>query len=264
MKLHKNLLIGAVSALAISALPFSLESMASGSFALSSAYAKGGNGGGKGGGHSSQGGSGAHGKSANAGGNGKSGNVRTSPRQDRQLAAIGKQTRAEKRQSRVDDVKTAKATAKSLREREVATLPDTVFVPTAKPEDKNLHARLAGLNSLQRNYHAYLNSQSPRMAGIAAYVMASAQLALAQVLSEELLAATDDEALKQALLDAANKNRVAQYGEDYIDEDIMGWAKDVLGVGDAFGKIDEVQDTLEQDALEQDTLEQDTLEVDSQ
>ena len=47
MKLHKNLLIGAVSALAISALPFSVESMASGSFALSSAYAKGGNGGGK-------------------------------------------------------------------------------------------------------------------------------------------------------------------------------------------------------------------------
>ena len=276
MKLHKNLLIGAVSALAISALPFSVESMASGSFALSSAYAKGGNGGGnggghggghgggQGGGHSSQGGSGAHGKSANAGGNGKSGNVRTSPRQDRQLAAIGKQTRAEKRQIRVDDVKTARATAKSLREREVATLPDTVFVPTAKPEDKNLHARLAGLNSLQRNYHAYLNSQSPRMAGIAAYVMASAQLALAQVPSEELLAATDDEALRQALLDAANKNRVAQYGEDYIDEDIMGWAKDVLGVGDAFGKIDEVQDTLEQDALEQDTLEQDTLEVDSQ
>ena len=51
MKLHKNLLIGAVSALAISALPFSLELMASGSFALSSAYAKGGNGGGNGGGH---------------------------------------------------------------------------------------------------------------------------------------------------------------------------------------------------------------------
>ena len=151
----------------------------------------GGHGGGQGGGHSSQGGSGAHGKSANAGGNGKSGNVRTSPRQDRQLAAIGKQTRAEKRQIRVDDVKTARATAKSLREREVTELPDTVFVPTAKPEDKNLHARLAGLNSLQRNYHAYLNSQSPRMAGIAAYVMASAQLALAQVPSEELLAATD-------------------------------------------------------------------------
>ena len=51
MKLHKNLLIGAVSALAISALPFSVESMASGSFAVSSAYAKGGNGGGNGGGH---------------------------------------------------------------------------------------------------------------------------------------------------------------------------------------------------------------------
>ena len=248
--------------------------MASGSFALWSAYAKGGNGGGngggcgghgggQGGGHSSQGGSGAHGKSANAGGNGKSGNVHTSPRHDKQLAAIGKQTKAEKRQIRVDDVKTARAAAKSLREHEVANVP--IRCSSRRPSrGQDLHARLAGLNSLQRNYHAYLNSQSPRMAGIAAYVMASAQLALAQVPSEELLAATDDEALRQALLDAANKNRVAQYGEDYIDEDIMGWAKDVLGVGDAFGKIDEVQDTLEQDALEQDTLEQDALEVDSQ
>jgi len=251
MKLHKNLLVAAASAVAISALPFNLESIASGSVELSSAYAKGGNGGGNGGGHggghSSHGGSGAHGKSADARGHGKSGDVRTGARHDKLLAAIGKETKAEKRRSRIDDVKTAKAAAKSLREEQVA-IPDTVTLPTAKPEDRNLHARLAGLNSLQRNYHAYLNSQSPRMAGIAAFVMASAQLALAQTPSEELLAATDDEALKQALLDAANKNRVAQYGDDYVNDDVMDWAKDVLGVGDAFGKIDEVQETLEVDS----------------
>jgi hypothetical protein len=52
---------------------------------------------------------------------------------------------------------------------------------------------------------------------------------------------TDDEALKVALLDAANDNRVAEYGDDYM----MGWAKDLLGVGDAFGKIGEVRETLE-------------------
>jgi hypothetical protein len=50
---------------------------------------------------------------------------------------------------------------------------------------------------------------------------------------------TDDEALKVALLDAANDNRVAEHGDDYIDQEMMDWAKDLLGVGDAFGKIDE-------------------------
>ena len=247
MKLLKNLLIGAVSALAISALPFSLESMASGSFELSSAHAKGGNGGGghggghgggRGGGHSGHGGSGAHGKSADARGHGKSGNVRTGSRQDKQLAAIGKETRAEKRRSRVDDVKTARTAAKSLRKQQVAALPDTVFVPTAKPEEKNLHARLAGLNSLQRNYHAYLNSQSPRFASVFDFVRDFAEGVLG----------LDDEALEQALLDAANKNRVAQYGDDYVNDDVMDWTKDVLGVGDAVGKIDEVEDTLEVDS----------------
>ena len=58
----------------------------------------------------------------------------------------------------------------------------------------------------------------------------------------------DDEALEQALLDAANKNRVAQYGDDYVNDDVMDWTKDVLGVGDAVGKIDEVEDTLEVDS----------------
>ena len=47
MRLDRNLLIGAASALAISALPPNLESAALGSFQLSSAYAKGGNGGGR-------------------------------------------------------------------------------------------------------------------------------------------------------------------------------------------------------------------------
>src|SRR3954462_10078942 len=87
MKLHKNLLVAAASAVAISALPFSLQSIASGSVELSSAYAKGGNGGGhgggNGGGHSSHAGSDAHGKSADARGHGKSGDVRTGARHGR-------------------------------------------------------------------------------------------------------------------------------------------------------------------------------------
>jgi hypothetical protein len=236
MRLDRNLLIGAASALAISALPFNLESAALGSFQLSSAHAKGGNGGGNGGGHgggNGHGGSGAHGKSADAGGksgHGKSGSVRAGSRQDRLLGAIS--GKAAKRQSHVD-VKTARAAAKSLRAQQVAALPDRVLVP----EDKNLHARLAGLNSLNRNYHAYLNSQSPRFSAIFDYVRDSADGVLDP----------DDEALRQALLDAANENRVAQYGDDYINDDVMDWAKDVLGVGEAVGKIDQVRDALEID-----------------
>jgi len=323
MRLNRQLLIGAASAFAVSALPFSLESLALGSFELSSAYAKGGNGGnghgGGSGGHGGHGGSGARGKSADAGGHGKSGNVRSGSKlAGGQIRTThSKETKGGKGRSRVD-VQTAKAEAKSLRMQKVAALPDTVSILPADPKEKGLHARLAGLNSLNRNYHAYLNSQSPRMASIRAFVMASANLDIAnadlanaqedfqalvdtnlqaydpafyddptltledlqerldvtpedtaefdalksvlgsdeaKALSEAELAAdkaalgTDDEALRQALLDAANKNRVAQYGtENYVNDDVMDWAKEVLGVGDSVGKIDEVRETLEIDS----------------
>ena len=50
--------------------------------------------------------------------------------------------------------------------------------------------------------------------------------------------ATDDDALKQALMAAANKNRIAQYGDDYVDAAMLDWAKQKLGVGDYTGLID--------------------------
>ena len=231
MKPGRNFLIGAVSALAISALPYNLDSISLGSFEPSSALAKGGNGGGngKGGGN---GGSG-HGKSGEARGHGKSGGARVGPRSPRLFeASFSKETHGAKRRAS-SDLKTAKSMKSSWKQ--VAALPDTVLVPETKP--KNLHARLAGLNSLNRNYHAYLNSQSPRFASIFDYVMDSA-LGVVDI---------DDQALREALLDAANQNRVAQYGDDYLNDDVMDWARDVLGVGDDFGKIDEVRETLEID-----------------
>ena len=57
-------------------------------------------------------------------------------------------------------------------------LPDSGQIPNAKPQ--NFHAKLAALNSLNRNYHAYLNSKSPRFAAIAEFVKASAEYELAQ------------------------------------------------------------------------------------
>ena len=51
-------------------------------------------------------------------------------------------------------------------------------------------------------------------------------------------AAAGDEALKNALLLAANDNRLAQYGDEYVTDEILAWAKSVLGVSDAGGAID--------------------------
>ena len=65
--------------------------------------------------------------------------------------------------------KTAKSWNRSV---ELAALPADVPLPGIKP--KNFNAKLAGLNSLKRNYHAYLNSNSPRMAAISAFVARSA------------------------------------------------------------------------------------------
>jgi hypothetical protein len=56
----------------------------------------------------------------------------------------------------------------------------------------------------------------------------------------------DRDALTEALLSAANENRVAEYGEEnYVDEPMLEWAEAVLGVGDKVGKIDEVRDYLD-------------------
>ena len=43
----------------------------------------------------------------------------------------------------------------------------------------------------------------------------------------------------------ANENRVREYGDDYVDEEMLDWAKQVLGVGDYDGKIDEIREATE-------------------
>jgi hypothetical protein len=327
MRKTRHLLAGAASAIAIAALPLNLESIASGSLELASAFAKSdhsggnGNGGGNGGhGHSGEHGKPGHGCGGGAGvGAGSPGRLRT---------ITGQETHGSKH--KVGETKFARSTKshKKTDDIETAALPDEA--PLAGPKAKNLNARLAGLHSLNRNFRAYLNSQDPRMASIRDFVLASANLdianekldkaqgdfnaaltdadivafddssiydnhptlgelrtrldtlegidpstlspAQAAALEQEktdlsdLLSSgeatalgnaedavdaasvgTDDDALKAALLDAANKNRVAQYGDDYVNDDVLNWAKNVLGVGDAVGKIDEVRGTLTDD-----------------
>jgi hypothetical protein len=340
---------------------------------VSSAYAKNGNGGGSsnGGGNGNAGGNGngggkgsagGNGKSASAGSNGKSKGFGFASASTRSGSKTGNSNKGIR--GFFNDVfgkgskKTGSASARSkasskhiqsAKLKDLASLP----VPSArakalgKKEDKNFHAKLAGLNSLNRNFHAYLNAQDPRMAAIRDYVMANVayenlaeDLSAAQAVLDDAIAAfatdpevagllgtidpvelggvafdytgisyadladrraalqeaydaavaagddatatsigselgvidaalgtqagTDvttaeatvdplqgqldtlsgqitDEALTEALLAAANDNRVAEYGtEDYVDQDMLDWAKNLLGVDEAYGKIDEI------------------------
>ncbi|THV38020.1 hypothetical protein FAA86_04240 [Rhizobium rosettiformans W3] len=111
-------------------------------------------------------------------------------------------------------------------------------VPKVKPDIRPLKADLAGLNSLNRNYHAYLNSADPRMSAIRDYAVTYATYELASGIDTLPTDVTlGDEALRAALEAAAKPGAV-------IDDDTLAWAKDVLGVGPAVGKIDEIREDL--------------------
>jgi hypothetical protein len=220
----------------------------------SSALAGNGNGGGNGGGNGHGGGndhgggngngrsggdaSARHGKSATASLHGKSS---AKPSSDPITRALGKL------------FGTQKAKEKSVATRKTTPAPAKL---AAKQEKPGLPSKLAGLHSLNRNYHAYLNSNDPRMAALSAYVVAYAQFELENgtdaVPTDPALS---DDALHDALLSAANKNRVRQLGEDAVDQDVMDWAKTVLGVGPSVGKIDQVRDALAAEDTQQDADE---------
>ncbi len=351
MTYNRKLLVSAASALAISALPIKLDSV--GGFAKASAFAKSENGGGNGGGGNGGGDRGngggkssnsSNGKSASAAGKTKSGGGAQTASVGALMKSIfggGQTKKAVAAGTKRTEPKSAKA-KQNPKAFKLEVLPASVEVPGAKPvKQKNLNARLAGLNSLNRNYHAYLNSQSPRMALIRDYVLTSAKAELAieaaataaekaaqlqtaldaaaaaivpfdgsapiadptadalqarldelnaleppvnptdlaafeaekEALSDALAAADDlakaeeeladaqasadtavegtgEDDLKEALLAAANPNRVAEYGDDYLNDEVMDWAKDVLGVGDAYGKIDEIKAHLPTETAE--------------
>ncbi|ASP32369.1 hypothetical protein CHH27_03180 [Labrenzia sp. VG12] len=233
-----------------------------------------------------------------------------------------------------------KSRSHRLPKAERAKLASVAVTPQAHPggKPKNFNAKLARLNSLNRNYRALINSNSPHLAAIQAYIDSSLSyekqssaleelkdqltsarddlkdllteiaayddFAYADLTSEELearLAALDavdttdltdderaaldaerqaltetlesdaysnfkdaetafqtekdtldalatdvsDDALTEALLSMANENRVREYGDDYVDDELLDWAKSVLGVGDEYGKIDEIREASE-------------------
>ncbi|TPP10329.1 hypothetical protein FJQ55_05560 [Rhizobium glycinendophyticum] len=83
-----------------------------------------------------------------------------------------------------------------------------------------------------------MNSSDPRMAAIRDYATAYAAAELAGGADTVPTDVTlDDEALRAALQAAAKPGTV-------IDDATLAWAKDLLGVGPAVGKIDQIREEL--------------------
>ena len=94
-----------------------------------------------------------------------------------------------------------------------------------------------GLRSLNRNYHAYLNSNDPRMAAVSAYAIAYAEF--------EAENGVDAIPSDPALSDEALRDALAGFSKDgVVTDDMLDEAKDILGVGPDVGKIDQIRETL--------------------
>jgi hypothetical protein len=344
----RHLALCSLSAVALAATPLQVD-LAGMTLDQTTAHAKGGNGNGGNGGRGNGGNGGNRGGASNgkSAGGAKAGGAKGQGGQvsalSRSLDSLfgGKNTKAKSQRGAGKAKVNLAAAGPSKREKQAkrqnAELPQSVAVPAVKP--KNFNAKLGALNSLKRNYQAYIHAKSPRFAAVAAFVMASAQHELAveavtagelslakaqedfaaavaaaqitaydgavdaytdptvnslssrlealkatteddptheaerlaeiaaiegvlagaeaksvtdaqtnldeaQTLADAKAAGTDETALREALLSMANENRVAQYGDDYLDAELMDWAKGVLGVDEAFGKIDEVKAEL--------------------
>jgi len=193
------------------------------------AFAKGGNGNGGGNGGGSGGGSGGgHGKSGNHGNSGSHAKARSdSGRSGGERAGTPRFLQDLFKHGRKSE---RAATGKVVKARATKTA-----VPTPKP--KNSQAEAAKLSSLGRNYHAYLNSNDPRMAAISAYAIAYAEFE-AEFGSDVIPTdpALSDEALREAIASFTNGGEVT----DATLEDV----KETLGVGTPVGKIDDIREHL--------------------
>lgn len=210
------------------ALAIALAPVASVSFgSAGTAFAKGGNGG------SGNGGGGGNG---NGGGHGNSGRGNEGER-GRGHSESGKQDRASKSNRGGGDLLRSLFTRGTNSKKTIksAKVPKTGSVAAVKP--KSVGADTAGLRSLNRNYHAYLNSNDPRMAAISAYAIAYAEFE-AEFGPDAIPTdpALSDEALREAL-ESFTKGGV-------VTEDALLEAKEILGVGPAVGKIDQIRETL--------------------
>lgn len=99
------------------------------------------------------------------------------------------------------------------------------------------------MNSLNRNYRALVNAADPKLSAVTAYVTAYAAYEIANGVAPP----ADDPVLGDAALAAA----LGAVATDAATEETVSWAKDVLGVGPAVGKIDQLRQSIElQSAIE--------------
>lgn len=138
----------------------------------------------------------------------------------------------------------------ATRRSELQTALDGLSDP-ASQEALDLQAEIAAIDSL-------IGSADATVAPSAEVVELEAALGDVTTLNTQIAGLEGqitDEELIAALLAAANDNRVAEYGEDaYVDEELLAWAKTLLGVDvigedgtveeDVIGKIDEIRDYL--------------------
>lgn len=127
-------------------------------------------------------------------------------------------------------------------------------VADAQTQLDTLNAELDALTGLTPGEIAAMTPEeqaalSDRIAELEAAVaaqetaVADAEAAVADAEAKADLAAvgTDDAALEAALLEMSNKPSA----DGTIDPEVLDWSKEVLGVGEAVGRIDEVRETLE-------------------
>jgi len=186
------------------------------------AYAKDGNGNSGGGGNGNGNGN-ESGRGGSASGHGKSGDARSDKK--------GKADRADHTPTLKSLFTFGKKSDKAIKAEKSVN----------KANVKAAHSNTAGINSLNRNYHAYLNSNDPRMAAVSAYAIAYAEF--------EAENGADVKPTDPALSDEVLRDALASFTKDGVVTDgTLDRAKHILGVGPAFGKIDQIRDTLPEPA----------------
>lgn len=112
---------------------------------------------------------------------------------------------------------------------------------TTSTKSQSVKSSLGSLNSLKRDYHAYLNSKDPKMAAVSAYVKAYAEFEIQYGINAVPTdPALSDNALRSALEQLSNKT---------VTDQTLAEAKAILGVGTNVGKIAEVRDALEKKSM---------------
>ncbi|MEI2297061.1 hypothetical protein [Ensifer sp. MJa1] len=197
---------------------------------IDSAYAKGGNGGGGGSDHGG-GRDGGHGGGSERGKSGKSGGATETKGHKSGATSSRKQqpSHAKASEKATKPVKVQKAMPEKIAKSPVLSDPvvDEPVAPGSTP----------GFRSLNRNYHAYLNANDPKMAAISAYAVAYAEF---EAENGEDAIPTDP-----ALSDEALRDALASFTKDgVVTDEMVDEAKGILGVGPDVGKIDEIRDTL--------------------